>query len=392
MQDAVIVALSRTPIAKSPRGSFRHTRPDDLAAAAIKAALAQLPSLDFHEIDDAVLGCSMPEGESGMNVARVACLRAGLPNTIPGATVNRFCASGLEAVAIAAQRIRSGDAEIMIAGGTESMTLVPFLGVSTKPNPALVDSAPNTYLNMGLSVEQLSKKHGVTREQADAFSVASHEKALAAQAEGKFEAEIAPVETVVEESVDGRPVEKKLRADKDEGPRAGTTLEGLAKLRPAFRSDGVITAGNASQRSDGAAIVILMSASKADKLGIKPWGRFVGYTTAAVAPEDFGVAPAYAVPKLLKKHGLDPEDLDLIEFNEAFAAQALASDKLYPLPMDRMNVNGGAIALGHPLGCTGARQTVTLFHELRRRSGKYGLVTMCAALGMAGAGLFEAYS
>ncbi|NUL83451.1 MAG: thiolase family protein [Armatimonadetes bacterium] len=392
MQDAVIVALSRTPIAKSPRGSFRHTRPDDLAAAAIKAALAQLPSLDFHEIDDAVLGCSMPEGESGMNVARVACLRAGLPNTIPGATVNRFCASGLEAVAIAAQRIRSGDAEIMIAGGTESMTLVPFLGVSTKPNPALVDSAPNTYLNMGLSVEQLSKKHGVTREQADAFSVASHEKALAAQAEGKFEAEIAPVETVVEESVDGRPVEKKLRADKDEGPRAGTTLEGLAKLRPAFRSDGVITAGNASQRSDGAAIVILMSASKADKLGIKPWGRFVGYTTAAVAPEDFGVAPAYAVPKLLKKHGLNPEDLDLIEFNEAFAAQALASDKLYPLPMDRMNVNGGAIALGHPLGCTGARQTVTLFHELRRRSGKYGLVTMCAALGMAGAGLFEAYS
>lgn len=334
----------------------------------------------------------MPEGESGMNVARVSCLRAGLPNTVPGATVNRFCASGLEAIAIAAQRIRSGDAEVMIAGGTESMTLVPFLGVSTKPNPALVDSAPNTYLNMGLSVEQLSKKHGVTREQADAFSVASHEKALAAQAEGKFEAEIAPVETAVEESVDGRPVEKKLRADKDEGPRAGTTVEGLAKLKPAFRSDGVITAGNASQRSDGAAIVILMSASKADKLGIKPWGRFVGYTTAAVAPEDFGVAPAYAVPKLLKKHGLNPEDLDLIEFNEAFAAQALASDKLYPLPMDRMNVNGGAIALGHPLGCTGARQTVTLFHELRRRSGKYGLVTMCAALGMAGAGLFEAYS
>lgn len=389
-RDAVIVAGIRSPIGKSPRGSLRHTRPDDLAAQVIQALLKQCPEVDPQEIEDVVFGCSMPEGESGMNVARVAALRAGLPLTVPGATVNRFCASGLEAVAIAAQRIRSGDADIVLAGGVESMSLVPFLGTSTKPNPYLQTHAPNTYLNMGLSVEQLSKKHGITREASDAFSVESHQKALKAQEACYFSAEIAPITTFVQDTnSDGKPVVKEITLDRDEGPRPDTTVEGLAKLRPAFRSDGIITAGNASQRSDGAAAVLLMSAARAQQLGIQPRLRFVGYTAAALAPEDFGVGPAYAVPKLLQRVGVQPADLDLVEFNEAFAAQVLASQKIYELPMERLNVLGGAIALGHPLGCTGARQVVTLMNELRRREGRFGLVTMCAALGMAGAGLFE---
>jgi acetyl-CoA acyltransferase len=388
--EAVIVAAARTPIGKAPRGSLRHTRPDDLAAMAIQAVLARCPAVDPQEIEDVIFGCATPEGESGMNVARVAALRVGLPPSTPGATVNRFCASGLEAVAIAAERIRAGDAEVILAGGVESMSRVPFLDIRTHPNPTLFRDAPNTYLSMGLSVEQLARKYGITREQADAFALQSHQKAVRAQDEGLFDAEIAPVQTEVQ-TVDacGRPQREAITLTRDEGPRRDTSMESLAKLKPAFRADGIITAGNASQRSDGAAAVLVMRARKADALGIKPLLRFVGYTTAALTPEDFGVAPAYAIPKLLRRTGVGIDAIDHIEFNEAFAAQVLASNCIFEMPMARVNPLGGAIALGHPLGCTGARQVVTLAYALQRTGGRYGLVTMCAALGMGAAGLFE---
>jgi acetyl-CoA acyltransferase len=388
--EAVIVAAARTPIGKAPRGSLRHTRPDDLAAMAIQAVLARCPAVDPQEIEDVIFGCATPEGESGMNVARVAALRAGLPQSTPGATVNRFCASGLEAIALAAERIRAGDADIILAGGVESMSRVPFLDIRTHPNPTLFRDAPNTYLSMGLSVEQLARKYGITREQADAFALQSHQKAVRAQDEGLFDAEIAPVQTEVQ-TVDacGRPQREAITLTRDEGPRRDTSMESLAKLKPAFRADGIITAGNASQRSDGAAAVLVISARKADALGIKPLLRFVGYTTAALTPEDFGVAPAYAIPKLLRRTGVGIDAIDHIEFNEAFAAQVLASNCIFEMPMVRVNPLGGAIALGHPLGCTGARQVVTLAYALQRTGGRYGLVTMCAALGMGAAGLFE---
>jgi acetyl-CoA acyltransferase len=388
--EAVIVAAARTPIGKAPRGSLRHTRPDDLAAMSIQAVLARCPAVDPQEIEDVIFGCATPEGESGMNIARVAALRAGLPQSTPGATVNRFCASGLEAVAIAAERIRAGDADIILAGGVESMSRVPFLDIRTHPNPTLFRDAPNTYLSMGLSVEQLARKYGITREQADAFALQSHQKAVRAQDEGLFDAEIAPVQTEVQ-TVDacGRPQREAITLTHDEGPRRDTSMESLAKLKPAFRADGIITAGNASQRSDGAAAVLVMRARKADALGVKPLLRFVGYTTAALTPEDFGVAPAYAIPKLLRRTGVGIDAIDHIEFNEAFAAQVLASNCIFEMPMARVNPLGGAIALGHPLGCTGARQVVTLAYALQRTGGRYGLVTMCAALGMGAAGLFE---
>ena len=388
--EALIVAAVRTPIGKAPRGSLRHTRPDDLAAFAIQAVLARCPTVDPAEIEDVILGCATPEGEQGLNIARVAALRAGLPLSTPGATVNRFCASGLEAIAIAAERIRSGDAEVVLAGGVESMSRTPFLDIHTHPNPTLFQNAPNTFLSMGLSVEQLARKHGITREQADAFALQSHQKAVRAQDEGLFDAEIAPVQAEIQ-SVDeqGRPVTEHITLTKDEGPRRDTSLESLAKLKPAFRPDGLITAGNASQRSDGAAAVLMMSERKANALGIKPLLRFVGYTTAALAPEDFGVAPAYAIPKLLNRVGVNISDVDHIEFNEAFAAQVLASNRVFEMPMERVNPLGGAIALGHPLGCTGARQVATLAYALQRTGGRLGLVTMCAALGMGAAGLFE---
>jgi acetyl-CoA acyltransferase len=388
--EAVIVAAARTPIGKAPRGSLRHTRPDDLATMTIRAVLARCPAVDPSEIEDVIFGCATPEGESGMNVARVAALRAGLPQSTPGATVNRFCASGLEAVAIAAERIRAGDAEVILAGGVESMSRVPFLDIRTHPNPTLFRDAPNTYLSMGLSVEQLARKYGITREQADAFALQSHQKAVRAQDEGLFDAETAPVQTEVQ-TVDacGRPQREAITLTRDEGPRRDTSMESLAKLKPAFRADGIITAGNASQRSDGAAAVLVMSARKADALGVKPLLRFVGYTTAALTPEDFGVAPAYAIPKLLRRTGVGIDAIDHIEFNEAFAAQVLASNCIFEMPMARVNPLGGAIALGHPLGCTGARQVVTLAYTLQRTGGRYGLVTMCAALGMGAAGLFE---
>ncbi|MFT0745553.1 thiolase family protein [Synechococcus sp. RC10B2] len=388
--EAVIVAAARTPIGKAPRGSLRHTRPDDLAAMSIQAVLARCPAVDPQEIEDVIFGCATPEGESGMNIARVAALRAGLSQSTPGATVNRFCASGLEAVAIAAERICAGDADIILAGGVESMSRVPFLDIRTHPNPTLFRDAPNTYLSMGLSVEQLARKYGITREQADAFALQSHQKAVRAQDEGLFDAEIAPVQTEVQ-TVDacGRPQRETITLTCDEGPRRDTSMEALAKLKPAFRADGIITAGNASQRSDGAAAVLVMRARKADALGIKPLLRFMGYTTAALTPEDFGVAPAYAIPKLLRRTGVGIDAIDHIEFNEAFAAQVLASNCIFEMPMARVNPLGGAIALGHPLGCTGARQVVTLAYALQRTGGRYGLVTMCAALGMGAAGLFE---
>ncbi|MDW8107664.1 MAG: thiolase family protein [Armatimonadota bacterium] len=388
--DALIVAAVRTPIGKAPRGSLRHTRPDDLAAFAIRAVLERCPALDPHEIEDVIFGCAVPEGEQGMNIARVAALRAGLPLSTPGTTVNRFCASGLEAIAIAAERIRAGDAEVILAGGVESMSRVQFLDIHTHPNPTLLRDAPNTYLTMGLSVEQLARKHGITREQADAFALQSHQKAVRAQDEGLFDAEIVPVPTEIQTlDAEGRPTHERITLTQDEGPRRDTSLEALAKLKPAFRADGLITAGNASQRSDGAAAVLVMSERKANALGVSPLLRFVGYTTAALAPEDFGVAPAYAIPKLLRRVGVDISAIDHIEFNEAFAAQVLASNKIFEMPMERVNPLGGAIALGHPLGCTGARQVATLAYALKRTGGRYGLVTMCAALGMGAAGLFE---
>ena len=389
MRDVVIVGAARTGIGKSPRGTLRYTRPDDLAATAIKAAVERA-GIEGGDVEDVILGCAQPELEQGLNFARLAALRAGLPMTVPGLTVNRFCASGLEAIAIGAQRIACGSSETIIAGGAESMSMVNFMGTSTRPNPRLLESHPDTYLSMGLCVEQLSRRYGVGREESDAFSVESHRRALDARESGRFGDEITPVPVRLQDmNGGGKPEIKEIEFAADEGPRADTSEAGLAKLKPAFLEDGIITAGNASQRSDGSAAVVLMSAERADRLGLKPILRFVAYAVAAVEPENFGIGPAFAVPKLLKQVKLSPEDLDLIEFNEAFAAQVLCSMKEFLLPMERVNLNGGAIALGHPLGCTGARQTVTLAHEMERRQSRYGMVTMCAALGMGAAGLFE---
>ncbi len=386
MRDAVIVAAARTAIGKSPKGTLRQTRPDDLGAFVIRAVLARTPQLDPQLIEDVIFGCAMPEMEQGMDVARVSALRAGLPQTIPGVTLNRFCASGLESIATAAAKIQTGQANIIIAGGTESMSMVPFMGETLRPNPTLIEMHPNTYLSMGLSVEGIAKEFGITRDASDKFALESQHRAIAAQDAGKFDAEIVPI-TVSLTDENGETSE--VIFAKDEGPRRETSAEGLAKLRTAFGEHGVITAGNASQRSDGAAAVILMDGQTAANLGIRPLARFVGYAVAAVEPERFGIAPAYAIPKLLEKTGVSLTNVGLIEFNEAFAAQVLAANKIYDLPMDRVNVNGGAVALGHPLGATGTRQTVTLLHEAHRRHTRYGIVTMCAALGMGAAALFE---
>jgi acetyl-CoA acyltransferase len=386
MREAVIVAAARTAIGKSPKGTLRQTRPDDLGAFAIRGVLGRVPELDIHRIDDVIFGCAMPELEQGMDVARVSALRAGLPDTIPGMTLNRFCASGLEAIATAAAKIQTGQADIIIAGGTESMTMVPFMGETLRENPVLVERHPNTYLSMGHSVEGLAKEFHITREASDKFALESQRRAAAAQDAGKFDAEIIPITVNV---TDENGETSEVVFSRDEGIRRDTTPEGLAKLRTAFGEQGVITAGNASQRSDGAAAVVLMDAQHAANLGLRPLARFVGYATAAVAPERFGIAPAYALPKLMKQTGVDISNVGLIEFNEAFAAQVLAANEVFPLPMEKVNVNGGAIALGHPLGATGARQTATLLNEGHRRHVRYGVVTMCAALGMGAAALFE---
>src|SRR6202162_1136268 len=397
MREAVIVSSVRTPVGKAPKGTLRATRPDDLAALVIKEAIARVPGFDLKEIEDVILGCAMPEAEQGINVARIASLRAGLPVEASAMTINRFCSSGLQAIALAAERIMSGQGDVAVAGGTESMSMVPMGGNKISPNPSLMDSYPDAYLGMGLTAENLSKKYGISREQADEFSFASHQKAIAAISAGKFKDEIVPLEVNYVTFENGanrasngaKPKAVKISFDTDEGPRADTSVELLGKLKPAFHAHGVVTAGNSSQMSDGAAAAVVMSAERARALGLKPLARFLAFATAGCLPEEMGVGPVYAIPKALKIAGLSLEQIDVIELNEAFAAQSLAVIKLAGLDPARVNVNGGAIALGHPLGCTGAKLTATILRELERRNARYGLVTMCVGGGMGAAGIFE---
>jgi acetyl-CoA acyltransferase len=395
MPEAVIVSSVRTAVGKAPKGALRTTRPDELAALVIKEAVGRAKGLDPKEIEDVILGCAMPEAEQGMNVARIASLRAGLPVEASAMTINRFCSSGLQAIALAAQRIMAGQGDVAVAGGVESMSMLPMGGNKVAPNPWLMDHYPDAYLGMGLTAENLAKKYSITREQADEFSLASHHKALAAIAAGKFKDEVVPMEVsynVLEASANGsaaKPKTVKLSFDTDEGPRADTSMEALAKLRPAFHARGTVTAGNSSQTSDGAAAAVLMSAERARALGLKPLVRFVSFATAGCPPEEMGVGPAFAIPKALKIAGLSLDQIDVIELNEAFATQALSVIKLAGLDTARLNVNGGAIALGHPLGCTGAKLTATIIRELERRNGRFGMVTMCVGGGMGAAGIFE---
>jgi len=394
MEDAVIVSAARTAVGKAPSGTLRTTRPDEMAAAVIRAAIARAPGLDPREIDDVVLGCAMPEAAQGMNVARIASLRAGLPVSASAVTVNRFCASGLQAIAAAAERIMCGAATVIVAGGTESMSLVPMGGHRIAPNPHLVDTYPDVYLTTGLVAENHAREAGISREAQDAFALASHQRALAAIDAGRFSEEIVPLPTrLVEPGPNGGPpTVRDVTFDRDEGPRRDTSAEALAKLRPAFHASGSVTAGNSSQMSDGAAAVVVMAASRARALGLTPLARFVAYRTAGVEPERFGIGPVPAITKVLDAAGLALDDIDLVELNEAFAAQVLACLQALPIDPDRLNVNGGAIALGHPLGCTGAKLTTSLVYEMRRRGARYGMVTMCVGGGMGAAGIFERMS
>jgi acetyl-CoA acyltransferase len=392
MREAVIVSSVRTAVGKAPKGTLRTSRPDDLAAATIKEAIARAKGLDVKEIEDVILGCATPEAESGMNVARIASLRAGLPVEISAMTINRFCSSGLQAIALAAERIMSGQAHVIVAGGTESMSLIPMGGNKVSPNPWLMDHYPDAYLGMGLTAENLAKKYGITREQADEFSLRSHKNAIAAIAAGKFKDEIVPVEvsfTEIPANNGNRPKTTKLVYDTDECPRADTSMEVLGKLKPAFHARGTVTAGNSSQMSDGAAAAVVMSAERARELKIEPMAKFLAFATAGVPPEEMGIGPAYAIPKALKLAGLRLEDIDVFELNEAFAAQALAVIKMAGIDPNRVNPNGGAIALGHPLGCTGAKLTASILRELERRNERYGVVTMCVGGGMGAAGILE---
>jgi len=390
MKEAVIVSIARTAVGKAPRGALRNTRPDDMAAAVIKEIVGRVPGLGPGEIEDVILGCAMPEAEQGNNVARIASLRAGLPVTCSAMTINRFCSSGLQAIALASERIMAGFADAIVAGGAESMSMIPMGGFHFSPNPYLMDHYPDSYLSMGLTAENLARKYQITREQADQFSLRSHQRALDAIAGCKFKEEIIPLE-VIEVSLNGKdkPQTRKIAFDTDEGPRRDTSLEALAKLKPAFHARGAVTAGNSSQMSDGAAAAVVMSAEKAQALGAKPLARFVAFATAGTLPEEMGVGPVYAIPKALKLAGLKLADIDLVELNEAFAAQALSVIQLAGLDQEKTNVNGGAIALGHPLGCTGAKLTATLLGEMKRRRTRYGMVTMCVGGGMGAAGIFE---
>ena len=390
MKEAVIVAGLRTAVGKAPRGSLRTTRPDDMAAEVIRALLERTPQISPENIDDVILGCATPEGESGMNVARIAALRAGLPDSVPAATVNRFCSSGSQTIAMAAERIMAGMARQIIAGGTESMSLVRGNN-RFRPNPHLVEHRPEVYLNMGLTAENVARKYKVSREDADAFAYLSHQRALAAQQAGRFADDgIVPLEVEMIEAGDsGKTTTERFTFDKDEGPRADTTPEALAKLRPVFHAKGVVTAGNSSQTSDGAAAVVVMSRKRAEKLGLAPLARFVSFAVAGVGPEIMGMGPVAAVPKALKLAGLKLKDMDLIELNEAFAAQALAVMRELGMNEERVNVNGGAVALGHPLGASGAKLTVQLLGEMRRRRSRYGMVTMCVGGGQGAATIFE---
>jgi acetyl-CoA acyltransferase len=373
MQEAVIIDCLRTPVGKAPRGALRNTRPDETGAVVVRRLLEKYPQVAPSDIEDVILGCAMPEAESGNNMARIVAQRAGLPDTVTGLTINRFCSSGLQSIALAADRIRSGGAEIMLAGGSESMSMIPMGGNKLAPNPWLVDHRPEVYMSMRLTAETLQRRYNISREEQDAFALRSHRNALKAQAEGKFDDEIAPVE----------------KFSKDEGPRADTTPEALAKLKPVFHAQGTVTAGNSSQTSDGAAMALVMSDKKARELGLKPMARFVSFAVGGVAPEVMGIGPVIAIPKALALAGLKLSDIDVIELNEAFAVQALSVIREAGLDLERVNLNGGAIALGHPLGCTGAKLTATILRELSRRQAKYGMVTMCVGGGQGAAGIFE---
>jgi len=390
MIEAVIIDCLRTPVGKAPKGTLRNTRPDDMAAACIEALLQRYPAIPTDEIDDVILGCAMPEGEQGMNMARVASLRAGLPDAVPGVTINRFCSSGLQSIAMAADRIRAGSAQIILAGGAESMSMIPMTGGKFAPNPWMVDHLPEIYIGMGLTAENVVRKYNIAREDADQFAYASHQKALKAQQEGKFDDELVPLEVQTTSlNGDGKPHTTTITFNKDEGPRADTSVEALAKLRPVFHAQGSVTAGNSSQTSDGAAMSLIMSEKKAKALGLKPKARFVSFAVGGVPPEIMGIGPVVAIPKALALAGLKLSDVDIIELNEAFAAQALAVIRQGNIDPERVNVNGGAVALGHPLGCTGAKLTATILREMERRNSRYGMVTMCIGGGQGAAGIFE---
>jgi acetyl-CoA acyltransferase len=386
MEDAVIVSAVRTAVGKAPRGTLNATRPDEMGAVVIAEALKRTPGLEPRDIDDVILGCAMPEAEQGMNVARIASLRAGIPIEASAVTINRFCSSGLQAIAFAAERIRAGGANAIVAGGTESMSLVPMGGHKIAPNPKLVDDYPDVYLTTGLVAENHAREASVSREEQDQFAMRSHQRAVAAIDAGKFKEEIVPLKVRLKPDATNN---GEIVFDTDEGPRRDTSMDALAKLKPAFHVAGSVTAGNSSQTSDGAAAAIVMSGSRAKTLGLQPLGRFVAFATAGVEPERFGIGPVPAVRKVLKLAGLKLEDIGLVELNEAFAAQVLACLRELEIDPDRLNVNGGAIALGHPLGCTGAKLTATLLHEMKRRRVRYGLVTMCVGGGMGAAGIFE---
>lgn len=391
MAEAVLVSAVRTPVGRAPKGALSTTRPDDLASIAIRGALERVPGLDKTEIEDVILGCAQPEGEQGWDVARWAILRAGLPVEIPGATVNRLCSSGLEAIAMADQRVRSGGARVIIAGGTESMSLIPMGGLKPSPNPWMAEHYPAALLTMGLTAERVARHYKVSREDQDTFALRSHQKALAAQAAGRFSEELVPVSvtTAASGKKAGKPEVTETVFSRDEGPRADTSVEALAKLKPAFAAQGSVTAGNSSQTSDGAAAAVVMDLGRARELGIEPIARLVAYAVTGCLPEEMGAGPIYAIPKALKLAGLKLEDIELIELNEAFAAQSLAVMRELGLDPERVNVKGGAIALGHPLGCTGAKLTATLLQELKQRKLRYGMVTMCVGGGMGAAGIFE---
>src|SRR5262245_12323566 len=389
MREAVIVSAARTAVGKAPRGALNSARPDDMAAAAIKAVVERAPGLDPKEIDDVIVGCAMPEAEQGLNMARAALLRAGLPVEVPGQTVNRFCSSGLQTIALAAQQIMTGMGDVIVAGGAESMSMVPMSGHHFSPNPEIAELNPDLYLGMGLTAENVAKQYGVNREDQDAFALRSHQRAIAAIDADRFKDDIVPLEVEKVWFEGGRSQRAMFTFDTDEGPRRDTSAAALAKLKPVFAANGTVTAGHSSQTSDGAAAVLLMSREKANALGLKPLARFVSFAVAGVPPEIMGIGPVAAVPKALKLAGLTLDQIDVIELNEAFAAQAIAVIRSLEMDEEKVNVNGGAIALGHPLGCTGAKLTVQIMNELKRRGGRYGMVTMCIGGGMGAAGIFE---
>lgn len=390
MKEAVVVSAVRTAVGKAPRGILKDTRPDEIGAIVIKEAVNRVPGLKMEEVDDVVIGCAFPESDQGLNLARVITLRAGFPYTVPGQTVNRFCSSGLQAIATAAYEIMLGATEVMVAGGVEFMSQVPIMGLTPSPNPYLVEHYPQAYISMGLTAENVAEKFGITREDQDRFALLSHQKAARAIREGKFKEEIIPIPAKVKEiREDGKVIVKEVPFDTDEGVRFDTSLEAMAALKPVFKAKGTVTAGNSSQTSDGAAALVLMSREKAESLNVKPLAVFRAFAVAGVPPEIMGVGPAYAIPKVLKKAGLTLNEIGLIELNEAFASQALYVIRELGLNLEIVNVNGGAIALGHPLGCTGAKLTTTLLYEMKRRGVRYGLVSMCIGGGMGAAGIFE---